>query len=80
MSLWVRGAWTMVYVDGYFPCYVSTDPHARAPPKPLYAASANRREIWPMVVEKAYAKLHGSYEAIGGGGQIGAALQALTSP
>ena len=29
----------MVYVDGYFPCYVSTDPHARAPPKPLYAAS-----------------------------------------
>jgi hypothetical protein len=31
-----------------------------------------------MVVEKAFAKLHGTYQAIGGGGQISAALQALT--
>jgi hypothetical protein len=35
-------------------------------------------QIWPMVVEKAFAKLHGTYQAIGGGGQIAAALQALT--
>ena len=44
-------------------------------PKPVYAKSANRREIWPMVVEKAFAKLHGTYEAIGGGGRIAAALR-----
>ena len=78
VSFWVEGEWKMVWVDGYFPCYVSTDPHARAPPRPLYGSSANRREIWPMVVEKAYAKLHGSYEAIGSGGLIGRALEALT--
>ena len=48
-----------MWVDGYFPCVVSNDPHSRALPKPLYAASSNRREIWPMVVEKAFAKLHG---------------------
>jgi hypothetical protein len=35
-------------------------------------------QIWPMVMEKAFAKLHGTYQAIGGGGQIAAALQALT--
>ena len=78
VSFWVGGEWKMVWVDGYFPCYVSTNPHARAPPRPLYGSSANRREIWPMVVEKAYAKLHGSYEAIGHGGHIGKALEALT--
>ena len=144
-----QGDWTMVWVDGYFPCYVSNDPHASKAPKPIYASSANRREIWPMVrstcptlyllsrstcfyallaplpsapfmlthcdalcllaphstfrtplsalhfphstfriplsvlhlakvVEKAYAKLHGTFQAIGGGGRISQALQALT--
>lgn len=78
VSLWADERWTMVWVDGFFPCYVSTNPHARAPPRPLFGSSSNRREIWPMVVEKAYAKLHGSYETIGNGGLIGQALQALT--
>ena len=36
VSFWVGGEWKMVWVDGYFPCYVSTNPHARAPPRPLY--------------------------------------------
>ena len=31
-----------------------------------------------MVCEKAFATLHGSYEAIGRGGLVGAALEALT--
>ena len=79
VTLFHKGKWNMVWVDGYFPCVVSNDPHStRAPPKPLYAASSNRREIWPMVVEKAFAKLHGSWEAIGRGGHIGDALKALT--
>jgi hypothetical protein len=78
VSFWVQGAWQMVWVDGYFPCYTPINRHASMAPKPVYAKSANRREIWPMVVEKAFAKLHGTYEAIGGGGRIAAALQALT--
>ena len=44
----------------------------------MYASSSDRLEIWPMVVEKAFAKLHGTWEAIGHGGLISAALQALT--
>ena len=78
VTLFHKGKWNMVWVDGYFPCVVSNDPHSRALPKPLYAASSNRREIWPMIVEKAFAKLHGSWEAIGRGGHIGDALKALT--
>ena len=29
-----------------------------------FAKSVNRHEIWPMLVEKAFAKLHGCYDNI----------------
>jgi len=78
VSFWIDRRWTMVWVDCYLPCVVSTDAHAKTRPRLVYASSTDRREIWPMVVEKAFAKLHGSYEAIGHGGTVAAALQALT--
>ncbi|GMI12142.1 hypothetical protein TrVE_jg34 [Triparma verrucosa] len=78
VSFFLDGTWQMVYVDGFFPCYVSTKPHSVVKPRPCFASSGNRREIWPMVVEKAFAKLHGCWESIGRGGLIGVALQALT--
>ena len=36
------------------------------------------REIWPLLIEKAYAKLYGSYSAIEGG-LVEKALEALTN-
>lgn len=78
VSFWVDGAWQMVYVDGFFPCYTPNNVHASVRPTPVFAKSANRREIWPMVVEKAFAKLRGTYQAVGGGGRVATALQALT--
>lgn len=78
VSFYCDRKWKMVYVDGFFPCYVSTKPHSATKPRPCYAASGNRREIWPMVVEKAFAKLHGCWENIGHGGLISTALQMLT--
>ena len=41
-------------------------------------AITNEREIWPLLVEKAYAKFHGSYSAIEGG-LVHTALEELTN-
>lgn len=50
--------------------------------KPLYMRSGDSvsslEEIWPGIVEKAYAKWHGDYEKIGNGGFPGDVMQALT--
>ena len=51
VTLFVDGCWELVWVDCYFPCYVSNDTHG-ARPKPIYASARDHREIWPMVIEK----------------------------
>ena len=79
VTLCVRGRWTMVWVDAQFPCWRPKNSHGKhRRPKPIYATSSDHREIWPNVVEKAYAKVAGSYEAIGRGGRIAPALETLT--
>ncbi|KAJ8611383.1 hypothetical protein CTAYLR_006499 [Chrysophaeum taylorii] len=50
------GKWRYVHVDDRIPCTRSGTPH--------YGRSVDPDEVWVMVVEKAYAKLHGCYEAI----------------
>ncbi|KAF0709618.1 Aste57867_5843 [Aphanomyces stellatus] len=55
----------LVVVDDYIPCSTNG--------KPVFASftgSISRFEIWSMLVEKAYAKLHGGYDAIVGGQDI----------
>ena len=79
VTLCVRGRFTMVWVDAHFPCWRPKNSHGKhRRPKPIYATSTDHREIWPMVVEKAYAKVAGSYEAIGRGGRVAPALETLT--
>ena len=68
------GAWRVVVVDDYLPCGADGRPcFAQLPNSPC--------QFWPLLVEKAFAKLYGSYEAIQGGGAGGhedEALQDLT--
>ena len=45
--------WNVVVLDNYFPCYPFGDP--------LFAQHTSR-ELWPLLLEKSYAKLYGSYE------------------
>lgn len=47
-----NGVWVTVTVDDYFPCYPEGEP--------LFAR-AHGNELWVMLLEKAYAKLHGNY-------------------
>ncbi|EGD82440.1 hypothetical protein PTSG_03086 [Salpingoeca rosetta] len=52
------GEWTVVLVDDYVPC----DANNR-----LLYSSFSRNQIWAPLVEKAMAKLHGSYQALAAG-------------
>ncbi len=46
-------------VDDWIPC--------EGQGKPAFATSRKGNELWVSILEKAYAKLHGSYEALEGG-------------
>ena len=55
----LQGEWVPIIVDDWIPC--------ESPGKPAFATSKKHNELWVSVLEKAYAKLHGSYEALEGG-------------
>lgn len=69
VTLYCDGVLTDVVVDDSFPCDMKTR-------KPLFS-HGNGPELWVLLLEKAYAKLHGSYYAIENG-NAAAALSDLT--
>jgi calpain-15 len=52
-----NGEWKEVVIDDYIPCHNG---------KPCFS-KANGNELWVLLLEKAWAKLHGSYERIEAG-------------
>merc|ERR1711862_118249 len=66
VSFWRHGRWQMTWVDFYFPCYMPSSRN-RGKHKLIFAGANDGKEIWMPVVEKAFAKVAGSYEAISGG-------------
>lgn len=69
VELCVHGEKTMVVIDDYFPCTGETG-------GPCFSKS-NGSELWVMILEKAWAKIYGSYERIERGTSSGA-LRDLT--
>jgi len=64
VKLFHDGEWTVVEVDDRIPCrrrIGAAQDDAEA--KPVFLAAKKVREVWPMLLEKACAKLHGTYEA-----------------
>jgi len=70
------GEWRHVTVDGRLPVAAT----AGGGPQLASAARADGwpRDLWPGLIEKAYARLHGGYPAIAGGGSVARALVELT--
>lgn len=53
-----NGMWQNVTIDDLFPCY---------PMGPPVFSTAYSNEIWVLILEKAYAKVHGGYYQLRGG-------------
>ncbi|PRP83981.1 hypothetical protein PROFUN_08665 [Planoprotostelium fungivorum] len=56
-----NGNWTSVIIDDFIPLSKG---------RPAFASGHNPNEVWVMLMEKAYAKLHKCYEELEGGSEI----------
>lgn len=70
---WVGGSWRTLLLDDRLPCVRSPSQEAAGgiseywEPLFLGRAAGRQLELWPLLFEKAWAKMHGSWAAIGGG-------------
>jgi calpain-15 len=48
----VDGCWKLIVVDTRIPCYKK---------KPAYGSSSDTQEMWVALLEKAFAKIKGSF-------------------
>ena len=67
IKFYINGMWRVVIIDDRLPCTQDDSGEWR----PIFAhrptGASKEFELWPMLFEKAWAKLHGSYEATAGG-------------
>lgn len=56
-KIWLckNGEWIVVTIDDYIPCYYNAGP--------MFSRS-NGDELWVLLLEKAYAKVHGNYYSL----------------
>lgn len=84
VRLMIDGEPRWIVIDDRIPCTSGGAIGGVGPEqiRPLFSHSRDRREVWCIMLEKAFAKLYGSYEAIEGGSEfstIGAPRSACTA-
>jgi len=62
VNYWKNGERVTVLIDSLFPAIKQGNSHA-----PVFAHSQQQNELWVMILEKSYAKLHASFEGIEAG-------------
>ena len=55
MKLCVMSRWSNLCLDDYFPCYPLGEP---------IFLNCSKKQLWPMLIEKAFAKLNGGYNRL----------------
>lgn len=68
MRLYDMGVPVSIVIDDYLPASYSNS---------LYARANEGRETWVLLLEKAFAKLHGTYKAIEGGDPLHSGMALL---
>jgi hypothetical protein len=66
-----NGEWCEVIVDDYFPCFPNGQP---------IFSKGHGNELWVLILEKAYAKLHGCYKNLVGGSPYEAMMDLTGCP
>eukprot|EP01050_Picozoa_sp_SAG11_P011986 SAG11_NODE_1305_length_5246_cov_7.559161_1_plen_1036_part_10 len=67
VKFFVNGMWVTVVVDDQFPCTWENNYWQPVFVRSAEDTHANCRSLWMQILEKAWAKLHGSYESISSG-------------
>lgn len=67
LRLFLDGQWRRVVVDDQLPCVSNPNRSHLAGEVGLAFSRTNNQQLWVCLLEKAYAKAHGSYHAISGG-------------
>lgn len=71
INLFFDDEWQQVVIDDFIPMQKDDNP--------TFARSIDLNETWVMLVEKAYAKLHGSYQALESAHSLREAMEHLTA-
>lgn len=76
---WRYGKWVDVVIDDRLPTFYDFDPEQNISRTKLYSVnSTDKNEFWSCLLEKAYAKMYGCYEAIIGATGLAEAMVDFT--
>jgi len=78
MWVFIRGIPTIMYVDDYIPFVSWASAKSPSGENAVNEGQPADNSLWSIMVEKVWAKITGSYDRIGAGGDVEGAYSTLT--